>query len=301
MKRRSFLAVALAMTFVTALAVSLCEAQDNAQKNAKLAKVLVYTRSTGFKHDPAKIREDGTTICGEALKKYFADKNVEIVESQDGSLFDKNLNQYDAFVFYTCGTLTDKGGENDNNPMTEKGVKALFNAVKRGKGFVAIHSGCDTEGGWKNDEGVDVYTAFVGARFAGHGPSQFATVTAPEPVEMPWIKANGGKDTAYEEWYTMHTYAKDIHVVLAQNPEGLEGREYRRPTYPSSWIRAEGNGRVAYCAYGHDNRYWQNYENVGKVAEFIEWSIGRFDMDTTPNIAEVTPGANEMPRRERRQ
>ena len=270
----------------------------NAQE-VKPAKVLHFTRSQGFEHDPAKLRDDGTTLSGQALKTYFADKKIEIVETQDGGVFDGDLGQYDAFIFYTSGNLLD--GNNSKNdkakPMTADGLRKMIAAVQAGKGFVGIHSATDTHcnGALKAEDGVDLYTKFIGARFAGHGNQQFSTLTIVEPAGFPFLKESGKRFTTWDEWYAMHTYNKEIHVLLIQETAGMEGKDYARPSFPATWIRKEGQGRVAYSSFGHDNRYFQNTENVRRIGELAEWAVGRFEADTTPNIEKVTPGFGQMP------
>ena len=296
MKRRYVLSLAL----VAAL-LGLCSLL-NAQE-VKPAKVLHFTRSQGYEHDPAKLSDDGTTPSGRALTKYFADKKIEIVETQDGGIFDSDLSQYDAFIFYTSGNLLDSSGSKNDKakPMTEAGLRKMFAAVQEGKGFVGIHSATDTHcnGTLKDDSGVDLYTRFIGARFDSHGPQQFATATIVEPAAFPHLKESGKRMTTWEEWYGMREYNKDLHVILYLETAGMEGREYVRPPFPLCWVRKEGQGRVAYSAFGHDNRYFQNTENVRRIAELVEWAAGRFDVNTTPNIDQITPGANELPPRNR--
>ncbi len=299
MKRFSFFALALAMVCL-AFSTTTSEAQEEVKK----AKVLVFTRSQGFVHSPARSRGDDLSICAAGLKAYFDDKNIEMIETQDGRVFDGDIDQYDGFVFYTSGNLQDEINEKDNGreknpnakPMSADGLRKLIAAVNGGKGFVGIHSATDTVCSLKTEDGTDLYTAFVGARFAGHGPQQFATAIPTQPIELPWIKDSGTRITNFEEWYTNRNHAKDLHVVLYQDPKGMEGREHQRPAYPFAWIRAEGKGRIGYAGYGHNNEFWKSKDMVRKFGELVEWSVGRFDMDTTPNIDEVTPGANETAR-----
>jgi len=268
-------------------------------QEVKTAKVLHFTRSQGFEHEPAKLLEDGTTASGKSLARYFADKNIEVVETQDGGVFDGDLSQYDAFVFYTSGNLLDpSGSKNDKaKPMTEAGLHKLFAAVQAGKGFVGIHAATDTHCNLRDDDGVDLYTKFVGARFTGHGPDQFGTLTIVQPTAFPFLQESGKRITTWDEWYGMGSFNKDMHVLLIQETAGMDGRDYARPPFPMTWIRKEGEGRVAYTSFGHSNRYFQNTENVRRIAELVEWAIGRFDADTTPNIDQVTPGAGEVPPR----
>jgi len=288
MKQRSGLFLAIIVAFL-----GLCTLL-NAQE-AKKAKILHFTRSQGFEHAPAKRLDDGTTVSGQALNKYFADKNIEVVETQDGSVFDGDLNQYDAFVFYTSGNLLDeRGSKNDKaKPMTEAGFRNMVAAVQNGKGFVGIHAASDSHCNLKNENGVDLYTQFIGAIFTGHGPQQFGTATIVVPTAFPHLKDSGKRFTTWEEWYGMGQFNKDMHVILYLETAGMEGKDYACPPFPLCWIRKEGKGRVAYSAFGHDNRYFQNTENVRRIADLIEWSVGRFDADTTPNIEKVTPGVFE--------
>ena len=290
MKRRYIFSI-VALAFCVGLCTFL-----NAQE-VKPAKVLHFTRSQGFEHGPAKLLDDGTTHSGRGLKDYFADKNIELVETQDGGLFDGDLAQYDAFIFYTSGNLLDaRGSKNDQaKPMTADGLRKMIDAIRAGKGFVGIHAATDTHCGLL-EEGVDIYTKLVGARFTGHGPQQFATLTIVEPTAFSFLKESGKRITTWDEWYAMNQFNKDMHVILIQETKGMEGKDYERPQFPLSWLRQEGKGRVAYSSFGHDNRYFQNVENVRRIGELVEWSIGRFDADTTPNIDKVTPGAGQMPK-----
>ncbi len=290
MNRRYFLLIPAA-----ALAAMFCfTATQNAMAEdapAK-AKVLHYTRSQGFVHGPARMQDDGTTISGVALKKYLADKNIELVETQDGRVFDGDLSEYAAFIFYTSGNLLDEGGtDNDRiHKISREGFQKFLEAVKSGKGLVGIHSAADTCCGINNEDGKDVYTRLMGSRFCGHGAQQFATVTATEPIQLPWLKEKeGGKSVDHEEWYAMNQFNPDMHVVLVQQTEGMQGDCYQRPPFPSSWVRLEEKGRVAYSAYGHEDRFWEETENVRKVGEFVEWAVGRFELDTKANFADVTP------------
>jgi type 1 glutamine amidotransferase len=171
----------------------------------------------------------------------------------------------------------------------------MISAIRSGKGLVGIHAASDSHCGI-NEEGVDIYTKLIGARFTSHGPQQFATLTITEPPTFPFLKESGKRITTWDEWYAMNQFNKDMHVILVQETEGMEGKDYARPPFPASWIRKEGQGRVAYSSFGHDNWYFKNMENVRRIGELVEWSVGRFDADMTPNLTKVAPHAGEMPK-----
>ena len=300
MKLRYVLSFALVASFIGLCA--LLNTQTLKAEEVEPARILVFTRSQGFQHQPAERLDDGTTGTGRILTAYFRayNKNVEIVETQDGRVFDGDIDQYDAFVFYTSGNLLSADGSKNEHahPMTEAGLRRMIAAVRGGKGFVGIHAATDSHSGIVEDGG-DIFTRFVGARFTGHGPDQYAKLTVVQPTAFPFLKGKGEYFTFFDEWYGMGQFSPDMHVILIQETEGMYGypntthNDYARPPYPMSWIRAEGQGRVAYTSVGHNNQYLTHI--IGLVGDLVEWSIGRFDADTTPNIETVTPGFRQMP------
>jgi len=293
MKRRDFLTIGgVGLAALTATTVLAQTRPSNSQQESKPAKVLHFTRSQGFEHGPARLLDDGTTPSGRGLKAYFADKKIELIETQDGGLFDGDLEQYDGFIFYTSGNLLEAGGSKNDKakPMTEAGLRNMFAAVQAGKGFVGIHAASDSHCGIEED-GVDIYTKLIGSRFVSHGAQQFGTITVVEPTAFPFLKESGKHFTTWDEWYVMRQFNKDMHVLLIQETAEMEGKDYDRPPFPMTWIRKEGQGRVAYSSFGHDDWYFRNTENVRRIGELVEWSVGRFNADTTPNFEKVTPGA----------
>ena len=66
---------------------------------------------------------------------------------------------------------------------------------------------------------------------------------------------------------------------------------YDRPPFPSSWVRMEGKGRVAYIAPGHGNEQWDT-EFVQKfVQDMMKFVVGKLDLDMTPNLEKECPDA----------
>ena len=52
--------------------------------------------------------------------------------------------------------------------------------------------------------------------------------------DFPGMKAAGDGFEMLEEWYTLKNYAKNLHVLLIQEP-GLKGNMYDRPAFPATW------------------------------------------------------------------
>ena len=99
-----------------------------------------------------------------------------------------------------------------------------------------------------------------------------------------------------EEWYAMKNLAKDLHVILVQETEGMTEGCYQRPPYPATWARIHGKGRVFYTSLGHREDVWES--SIMKQIRLggLAWVLGEVDFDPVPNIDQVTPGANQLPK-----
>jgi len=266
----------------------------------KTKKILYFDLSTEWEHPPTVDEADGTSKAAKIVKKLGESIGYEVDCTKDGSVFDGDLSRYAAFVFFTCGDLDVK--VENRTPVSEKGRAAIFKAVRSGTGFLGIHCATDT---WQckgelfenqpESERTD-YIKMVGGDFITHGEMQEATMKLTAPVELPCLKAIGKSEfRAFDEWYCMKNFNPDMHVVMVQETAGMknEGRNscYDRPAFPSSWVRMEGKGRVAYMAPGHGNEEWDTEFVQTLAKEFMQFVVGQIDLDTTPNLKEVCPEA----------
>jgi hypothetical protein len=128
----------------------------------------------------------------------------------------------------------------------------------------------------------------VGGEFIVHGRQQEATMRVTSP-EFPGVKEMGEASKFMEEWYALKNFAKDMHVILLQETEGMVDDCYQRPPFPATWARMHGKGRVYYTSFGHREDIWTNPKVKGLA-------LGRVDTDVTPNLARVAPKADELPK-----
>jgi type 1 glutamine amidotransferase len=102
-----------------------------------------------------------------------------------------------------------------------------------------------------------------------------------------------------EEWYSYKNLGKDLHVLLAVETWSLKnvGKDsvYRRPSYPVTWIRREGKGRVFFTGLGHRDDTWASDRFQSLLLGGIRWALGQANADVRPNIAKVTPGFDILP------
>ncbi len=190
-------------------------------------RVLVFSKTTGFRHDniPSAI---------EAIKKMGEEHHFPVDATEDASVFtDENLKKYDLVCFAsTTGDILDENQQ-----------KALERFVDGGKGWMGIHSASDTEYDWP------WYAELVGAYFKSHPPGgQHVLVNIenrgnPSTNSLPrfWVRP--------DEWYDWRVNPRGKVTVLASIDEGY----YRTnpQDHPIAWCHWQGKGRSWYTEMGH--------------------------------------------------
>jgi type 1 glutamine amidotransferase len=271
-------------------------------------KILFFTKSTGFQHDGVKRGKNGELGFAEAaLQKLGADAGYDVTVSKDGTLFDPDkIGQWDAFAFYTTEDLTqpspkDRPGE---VPMSAAGKAAFLDAIAGGKGYLGFHCASDTfhskNRGKLGDQLLrdktvedqrDPYIKMVGGEFAGHGSQQKAKMLVASN-EFPGLE-NLKQYEMQEEWYNLHNISDDLHVILIQDTSTMSYKggdaQYKRPSYPATWARSHGKGRVFYTSMGHREDVWRSEPFKQVTLAALAWITGKTNFDPKPNVKQATP------------
>jgi type 1 glutamine amidotransferase len=255
-------------------------------------RVLFFTKSSGFQHSVV-FRSGGQLAHAERiLMELGSAYGYEVLPSKDGRLFEPDrIGEWDAFVFFTTGDLT-RRGDDGRVPMTLTGKHALLGAIRSGKGFIGLHSASDTF--HSRGDRIDPYLAMLGGEFITHGAEQVARVLATDEL-FPGIEPFVPSRQLLEEWYALKNMPADLHVLLAQDTNGMRGPMYQRPNYPMTWIRRHGDGRVFYTSMGHREDVWEDAGYQRLLLGALDVVCGQAGADFTPNVAEVTPGYMQLP------
>ena len=272
-----------------------------AQGKGAAKKVLFFTKSSGFPHSVINRKGDKLGMAERILTEIGKDHGFEVVASKDGRLFEPDqIGQWDAFVFETTGDLTTPGTDK-TPPISAEGEKAFYDAIRGGKGFMGMHCATDTFGhhGKRNKGAADPYIQMIGGEFIVHGEQQLSRIDIVSPT-FPGIAkgfgASGPSFTIKDEWYALKNFADDLHVILVQGTEGMKGHMYERPNFPITWARAFGKGRVFYTSMGHREDVWENPMYQALLLGALGWSTGLVDASIEPNIRQVTPKYDELPK-----
>ncbi len=287
MRRREFLCAASAA--VLGMGAFALGRTPNAA--AKTGRLLYYTRSVGFEHSVVR-RQGGKLSHSERILTELARRfGFEVECTKDGSVFDGDLDRFDAIVFYSCGDQTQPSLDK-SPPMTVSGKKRLLDAVAAGKGFVGFHAAADTFHSKGPSADRDPYVAMLGGEFISHGDPQEASLIIAS--RFPGVGDLGCAEglSFTDEWYALANFAKDLHVILVQETAYMKGPCYRRPNYPCTWARVHGKGRVFYTSLGHREDVWTNPFFQAIALGGLRWAAGVIEADVKPNLLRATPHAD---------
>jgi uncharacterized protein len=205
---------------------------------AQQFNVLLFTKTGGWHHDSINA---GVTAVQELGQLH--DFSVFWTEDANRVFNDESLQRFQVVVFL----LTSGDVLNDEQ-------KAAFQRfIRRGGGFVGVHSASDTEYGW------DWYTKMVGHMFHIHPAIQTATVQVEEP-NFPGLDRFARRFLFTDEWYEFDApRSQNLRYLLS-----VDERTYRPAAdwgakkgkgmgkfHPVAWFQEYDGGRAFYTALGH--------------------------------------------------
>jgi len=228
---------------------------------ANKPKVLVYSGSTGYRHEsiPAAV---------ESLKSLGAKAGYEVVATEDPEVFSaEKLAQYKVLVLVSSTT-------DPKNPDSEwfQGARreALQGFLKAGKGVVALHAAADSHYHW------GWYGQMIGGYFERHPkgtPKGVVTVVDarnPATAKLPRTLQRN------EEWYYYKDFDPTVRVLVTIDPRtiGESGEADVNPN-PLVWCHDFGGGRVIYSALGHTNESWSEPYMVTLLTGALKYAAGK--------------------------
>jgi uncharacterized protein len=211
-------------------------------------RVLVFTRTTGFRH--ASIPTGIATI-----RELGAAGGFAVTATEDPAAFTPDgLAGYRTVVFLsTSGEVLDPSGR-----------AALEAYVRGGGGFVGVHSAADTEYGWP------FYGELVGARFAGHPAVQPVTVRF-----RPGALTAGLPPTwrVTDEPYNFRHRPEGVRVLATLDESTYSGGTMGAD-HPIAWTAAVDRGRSFYTGIGHPDAIYADPVFRRLLAAGIRYAAG---------------------------
>jgi len=272
--------------------------------------LLVFTKSSGFEHQVVKRVDGKPSILENTVADLARKHGFQVENSKDGRIFDSaDFPKFAGLLFFTTGDLT-KEGTDKNPPMSDAGKQRFLDAIHDGKGFVGVHAASDTFHTQPDapdlssrylayGEKSDPYLRMLGGEFIIHGdnPRLQTTNLIVNDSKFPGLEGVTSPVEMNEEWYSLKDFRDDLHVILTIDTSKLKNACYERPSYPGTWARMHGKGRVFFTAIGDRPENWQNVFFQNLLAGGIRWALGEVKADIPPNIKEATPGYAVIPPR----
>jgi type 1 glutamine amidotransferase len=216
--------------------------------------ILVFSKTAAYRHEsiPDGIR---------ALEELGDELGLTVSKTEDASAFtDERLARFDAVVFLmTTGDVLDAEQE-----------AAFERFMKKGKGYVGIHSASDTEYDWP------FYGNLVGAYFQSHPEIQRAsyavedrTHPATRDLPSPWIRT--------DEHYSFRSNPRaKVRVLVSLDEKSYDAGKDAMGDHPVVWCQElEGGGRSFYTALGHTREAYSDPVFRKHLASAIAWAASR--------------------------
>jgi uncharacterized protein len=184
----------------------------------------------------------------------------------------KNLNDFDAVLFFTGGEL----------PMDPSQKADLLSFVHDdGKGFVGVHSATITFTEWPE------YGEMIGGYFDEHPWGTFQAPILVEDPSFPGMQQWPRSFVLNDEIYQLRNYSREkVRVLMRLDPGKLDlsnPKVHRTDRdFAVTWAKMYGKGRVYYSTLGHVKENWDNPKLQQMYTEAIKWAMGLVNADVTP-------------------
>jgi uncharacterized protein len=241
------------------LAIAIGAASSPAADEAR-ARVLVFSHSTGWRHDsiPAGIG---------ALKAMGERENYVVELSEDPDIFAAGrLDDYDLLVLLnsTSSEPEDAGdGEWFKGPRRE----ALQAFLRAGKGVVGVHGASDSHDGWR------WYGQLIGGRFDHHPAGTPRGRLRVHDADHPATAGLPAEFERVDEWYWFYDFNPTVNLLITLDPASI-GQRDANPK-PIAWTHDVDGGRVFYTAMGHTIESYSDPLFLAHLAGGIRWALDR--------------------------
>ena len=228
MDMRRVLAVLLTLLVATLTGCAGRERHSRSpEPTAAPMRILVFTRTTGWRHDSIPVAID-------TLRELGAEAGLQVEHSEDPARFDAGpLARYRAVVF--ANTTLDV--------LDASQQQAFERFVGAGGGYIGIHSAADTEYDWP------WYGELVGAWFDSHPPGLQAS---PVRFEAGHALPGSAGWQVRDELYNYRRNPRAQVDVIASVDESAYAGGKMGADHPIAWCHARLGGRAWYTGLGHD-------------------------------------------------
>ena len=248
--------------------------QSPAQSATPRKQLLVIGEEKGYRHQA--VSHALTTIERLGTETGLWDTTIrtdtEALTKKKLEYNAKNLNNFDAVLFFT-------GGELEMDPQQKADFLSFIH--DDGKGFVGVHSATITFTSWPE------YGEMIGGYYDEHPWGTFDAPIVVEDPSFPGMQAWPRSFVLRDEIYQLKDYSRDkVRVLMRLDPDKLDlkNKNVHRTDkdFAVTWAKTYGKGRVYYSSLGHVPENWDDPRLQTMYTEAIKWALGLVDADATP-------------------
>jgi type 1 glutamine amidotransferase len=249
----------------------ICTAQSDHPKKKHL---LIIGEEKGYRHE--SVTHAMATIERLGRESGFWDTTIrtdtEALTKKKLEYNAKNLNDFDAVLFFTGGDL-----EMD----AQQKADFLSFVHDDGKGFIAVHSAAITFVNWPE------YGEMLGGYYDEHPWGTFDAPIVVEDSAFPGMQQWPHSFVLRDEIYQLRNYSRDkVRVLMRLDASKLDlsnPRVHRTDRdFAVTWAKMYGKGRVYYSTLGHVEENWDNPAIQKMFTEAIRWATNQIPADVTP-------------------
>jgi type 1 glutamine amidotransferase len=272
----------IARLLVLVTLAGLCSVSVAQTSNTPKKHLLILGEEKGYRHESVS---HAMAVLEELGKKNglwdtTIRTDTEVLTKKKLEYNAKNLNSFDAVLFFTGGDL-----EMD----AQQRADLLSYVHDDGKGFIGVHSAAITWVKWP--EFVDM----LGGTYDEHPWGTFNAPIIVEDPSFPGMQQWPHKFTYRDEIYQMSDFSRDkVRVLMRLDPCKLDyanPRVHRKDhDFAVTWAKSYGKGRVYYSTLGHPEENWDDPRLQQMYTEAIKWAMGLESADITPRSAPANLG-----------
>jgi type 1 glutamine amidotransferase len=251
MRVRSLLVVAALVAMTAAWSSG-----DTAQSSAVRYRVLVFSKTSGFRHD-------SIPVGVEAIRQLGREHRFAVDQTEDEARFtDRNLRRYAAVVFLST----------TGEPIAEPRHRRAFRRyIRRGGGFLGIHAASDSFYDWR------WYVGLVGASFRAHPAGTPSARVVVEDRATPATRALPRVWSRVDEWYAFRSNPRNrVHVLATVDERSYDPQSAAMGAdHPIAWCHRYAGGRSVYTAMGHTSESFAEPLFAAHLLGAIRMAAGR--------------------------
>ena len=242
----------LCLTLLGFLGCAACGGAAEPERAAQARErfqVLVFTKTTGFRHDSIP---DGV----KAIQQLGRERGFGVDATSDAG----------RFTSPAATRPSSFSPPRERRSRAPAQQRAFERYIRDGGGFVGVHAASDTRGRWP------WYERLVGARFKRHDPGVTRRTVRLEDLRTAATRGLPATWERSDEWYEFRSDPRGQVHVLASLDESR----------PLAWCHAYDGGRSVYTAMGHTRASFSEDRFLAHLYGAIAMAAGRARFDCAP-------------------